>query len=118
MHTPNGGDSEALKTCQNTIKLFKFISSARSRGLSKVGCQADFVYKHSIVFAGLLEKESILELINDISMSGDFKKNKQNIPQQKVVVLATTAFEAEGGFHFLVCTTQNYNYFLRHSKFK
>ena len=43
---------------------------------SKVGCPADFVHKHLLVFEGLLEKISILELINYIFISEDSKQNK------------------------------------------
>ena len=62
--------------------------------LSKIGCQADFLYKHNN-FGGIIGKCSNLELINYFSVSGDSEQNKS--PQQKVVVWPLLPLGGFGG---------------------
>ena len=62
--------------------------STLSKGLSNIGCQADFLYKHFIIFAALMEIFSILELINYFPCQGILSKK---ITQQKVLVVPKLA---------------------------
>ena len=48
-------------TANSTTNEIKTLKKFRC---SKIGCQADFVYKHSMILERLMEKFSILELIN------------------------------------------------------
>ena len=62
--------------------------------LSKIGCQADFLYKHSIILKGQLEKFSLLNVIIYFSISGDSKQKKYSLT--KIGSLATTAWGLGG----------------------
>ena len=65
-----------------------------------VGCQADFVHKHSIVLARLLE--SILELINYFLISEEIISKK--IHNQKLVVWSQLPDGGRGVFDLSVYT--------------
>ena len=74
--------------------------------MSKPGCPVEFVYKHSIILAVSFEKNSVLYLRNYFIS----KVAVVHPPPEVWEVLRVP--ELGGFFDFVVCTTQNYHFFI------